>query len=58
MALGTQLYLTFDRIIRARKRTGRREDDALQHLLDQNTPLDVIIKVPSPCPLSTPTKQS
>ncbi len=46
MALGTVLYLTFQRIIRVRKRTGRREDDALQYLLDQNTPLDVIIKVP------------
>ncbi len=45
MALGTVLYLTFQRIIRLRKRTGRREEDALQYLLDQNTPLDVIIKV-------------
>ncbi len=54
MALGTVLYLAFHRIIRARKRTGRREEDALQYLLDQNTPLDVIIKVtprrPSPFP--------
>ncbi|KAG7286276.1 hypothetical protein NEMBOFW57_008584 [Staphylotrichum longicolle] len=44
MVLGTVLYINFNRIINERKRTGRREDDALQYLLDQDTKLDVIIK--------------
>jgi len=45
MVLGTVLYVNFNQIINERKRTGRREDDALQYLLDQDTKLDVIIKV-------------
>jgi sterol 14-demethylase len=45
MVLGTKLYIHFDSIIQNRRRTGSREDDALQYLLDQNTKLDVIIKV-------------
>jgi sterol 14-demethylase len=56
MVLGTVLYLSFRRIIVERKRTGRREDDALQHLLDQDTPLDTIIKVPLFFPLPSAAK--
>jgi len=44
MVLGAVLYLKFDRIIKDRKRTGRREDDALQYLLDLGTPMETIIK--------------
>jgi len=31
---GGKIYMTFDKIIQDRKRTGRREDDPLQTLLD------------------------
>lgn len=34
MAAGARLYIIFNRIIEERKRVGRREEDALQHLLD------------------------
>lgn len=40
---GFQMYMIFKRIVDDRKRTGRREDDALQFLLDQGDDLTHII---------------
>jgi sterol 14-demethylase len=45
MALGTMLYMTLNTIVNERKKTGRREDDALQHFIDRDTRIDVINKV-------------
>lgn len=42
---GTQLYLIFKKIIDDRRKEGRREDDALQFLLDQGDDLTKIITV-------------
>lgn len=41
---GAQLYIMFKKIIDERKKTGRREDDALQFLLDQGDSLIDIMR--------------
>jgi sterol 14-demethylase len=45
LVIGAALYRTFSSIIQTRQNTDRREDDALQDLLDQKTPLSDNIQV-------------
>ena len=42
---GSQLYMIFKRVVDERKKTSRREDDALQYLLDQGDSVTDIITV-------------
>ena len=43
---GGQLYMILRKIVEARRKEGRREEDALQHLLDTgNTDLTLLLKV-------------
>jgi hypothetical protein len=45
LALGTMLYMDFSRLIKTRKKTGKRESDAVQYLLDQEGGVELIIRV-------------
>lgn len=45
---GGRLYMIFKKIVDDRRKTGKREDDPLQHLIDQNDSINEIIQVRSP----------
>jgi hypothetical protein len=47
LVLGAVLHMDFSKIIKARRKTGKRQTDAIQHLLDQGADMDLIIKVSS-----------
>jgi hypothetical protein len=47
---GAQLYMIFKNIIDKRAQEGRREDDTLQHCIDQGDDVTKIITVGSSCP--------
>jgi sterol 14-demethylase len=42
---GTRMYMLFDKVIKDRKNTGRREDDALQFMMDQGDGTKDVITV-------------
>lgn len=44
MSTGAKLFFTFDNIVKERKRTGVRRNDALQHFLDQGATVALVIK--------------
>lgn len=44
---GGKLYFTFKKIINDRKKTGRRENDALQHLIDMDDSMNNMLQVRS-----------
>ena len=45
MYSGGQLYMIFKRVVEDRKKEGRREDDALQYLIDQGDSITDMITV-------------
>lgn len=45
MYAGGKLYMTFSKIVEERKKTGRREDDALQFLIDSGADMIRILSV-------------
>jgi len=55
-AAGAKLYFSIKNIIADRKKTGRREKDALQYLLDMNDETKDILQVRLSSPLFFPTK--
>ena len=44
---GAKLYFTFKKIINDRKKTGHRENDALQHLIDMDDSMNNMLQVRS-----------
>jgi len=42
---GTRMYLIFQKIVKQRQQSGRREEDALQFLVDQGDDINKIIQV-------------
>jgi hypothetical protein len=48
---GGKLYFIFKNIINDRKKTGRRENDALQHLIDMGDSMNNMLQVCSAAPL-------
>jgi hypothetical protein len=42
---GAKMYRLFDKIVRARKETGRKENDALQHMIDKGDSTKDMISV-------------
>ena len=51
ITMAIKLYRIFSNIVSTRNKTGRREEDGLQVLIDQNVPMDIILKVK--CPQTT-----
>ena len=47
---GSQLYMIFKRVVDERKKENRRENDALQYLIDQGDSITDIIQVSSCSP--------
>lgn len=43
------MYMIFQKIVKGRKATGHREEDALQYLLDQGDDMNMIISVSRMC---------
>jgi sterol 14-demethylase len=42
---GTRMYMIFQKLVSTRQTTGRREEDALQYLIDQGDDIKMIIAV-------------